>query len=155
MPGMSRLRSIPLRNRSLQKTASVAPQPLDTQPTSSTVIYTTSSAISSSTQMRLPRFSLTHKLAEPVEPLRFWIGMTSPEPTSGSLSLLSSHFLRSSRTTSSIPSLRTSALVTPNTRHAKSFADVMVHGVSVSVVKMACAAGACRLPCPCGADPAE
>jgi hypothetical protein len=68
-------------------------------------------------------------------------GLSVLDPLSGSRSLSSSHFLRSSRTTSRMPSLRTSALVTPKTRQARSFAEVIVQGDCASVVKMACAAG--------------
>src|SRR4051812_36363314 len=53
--------------------------------------------------------------------------------------------------TSSMPILRTSALVTPNTRQARSLAARIIHGGLVSVVNMACAAGVHREEWPCTA----
>ena len=74
-----------------------------------------------------------------------------PSSTSSSSfrrSFRSSHARLSSCTTSRIPILRTSALVTPKTRQAKSFAAMMVHGGFASVVKMAWAAGTHRFVWP-------
>ena len=69
------------------------------------------------------------------------LGLFVPESDSemetGAFNFSSSHALLSSRTTSKMPILRTSALVTPNTRHARSFAARMVYGVAISVVKIA------------------
>ena len=59
----------------------------------------------------------------------------------------------SSLTTSKIPIFRTSAFVTPKTRHARSFAASIVYGDVLSVVNIACAAGAHRLEWPCTAGP--
>jgi catalase (peroxidase I) len=47
----------------------------------------------------------------------------------------------SSWTTSRMPILRTSAVVTPNNKQAMSLAECIVHGGLASVVKIACAAG--------------
>jgi len=63
---------------------------------------------------------------------------SSGEPLS---SLRSNQTLLSSCTISRIPIFLTSALVTPNKRHAKSLAARIVQGGFASVVKMACAAG--------------
>ena len=52
-----------------------------------------------------------------------------------------SHERLSSRITSMMLSFLISVALTPNTRHARSFAARIVHGSFVSVVKMACDAG--------------
>ena len=71
--------SMPRLTLSIPQTASHAPLALVTHPTSSTLTYATSSAISSKTQIKLLLFSCTHKEAEPMAPFRFAMGRTSPQ----------------------------------------------------------------------------
>src|SRR5690606_25779555 len=76
--GMSLPISIPDDAPSGPHIDSHAPDTSWTTPSSPSVNTETSSWISSRTQIKPVRFSFTHRLADPVVPFRFLIGITSP-----------------------------------------------------------------------------